>query len=223
MLEDLLFLEQQVPQGFVGDVLHAAVGIDGEGGGGSCGVADHHEDGLHSNAAISGVGGGEAAYDEEVFAFAGFGAEGAVADGEGFEAANVEAAFAVKDAGVVDVKGDAVGVERVGGEGDAVLGVASAFGVVLGDDVVADHAAGFADVDLMGPVAGVGELIFGEAPALHFGADFDGQAFVMTEEPEQAEGVVFVVLEKLLALGVVALGPFVAEAVDVAAEFAAVV
>lgn len=83
----------------------------------------------------------------------------------------------------IHVKRDAVGVERVGAKRHTILGASCAFGIVLRHHIVADHAAGLADIELMRPVAGVGELVLGQAPSLHFGAHLDGQALIVAQEP----------------------------------------
>ena len=44
--------------------------------------------------------------------------------------------------------------------------------IFLNGDVLAYHAAALTDIDLEGPVIGIGELVFAEAPAAHLGLGF---------------------------------------------------
>lgn len=73
--------------------------------------------------------------------------------------------------------------------------------VVLGEDVFAGHAAGIADIQLVGPVAGIGEFIFGQAPTACFGADGLWHDWVIGQEIEEAVGPAAVFLPDLKAAG----------------------
>jgi hypothetical protein len=57
---------------------------------------------------------------------------------------------------------------------------------VLGENVLAEHTAAFANVELMGPVACGDEFIFGQAPAVHLLADVLGDIGFIREVVEQA-------------------------------------
>ena len=84
--------------------------------------------------------------------------------------------------------------------------------VGLGHYVAADHAAGFADVELIGPAAVVGEFVLGEAVAVHAVAHDLRHAGVVRQEIEIALLVVAVGGNDLLARGVVGVGVVFAEA-----------
>lgn len=136
--------------------------MDGESGG----LAHGGPDGFESEGPEPDMTRADGDGDEEVGDFVGDdGAvgdlEGRVGDVEFAEVLSVEAgagaAAAVAVVGVV-ADGDAVFDESdahvVGGEA----------GVVLGEDMLADHAAGFADVELFGEVLVVGPFVFAKAP-----------------------------------------------------------
>jgi len=63
-----------------------------------------------------------------------------------------------------DVALDVVRVDGVGAHADGIGDGIGAGEFVFGHDEFAGEAAGFADVELVGPVAVVGEFVFGEAP-----------------------------------------------------------
>ena len=56
---------------------------------------------------------------------------------------------------------------------------------MLGHDVVTDHAAGFTDVNLPGPVARVGKLVFGVTPFGELLGQVGGDACIGQEEIEK--------------------------------------
>ena len=59
---------------------------------------------------------------------------------------------------------DLADVDIVAGHADRVVLAAVGHKVVLGEEVFALHLAGFADVKLVRPAAGVGELVLADAP-----------------------------------------------------------
>ena len=103
-------------------------------------------------------------------------------------------------------------VGAVGAEGDGFRGDLPAEGVVLGHDEVADHSAGLADIDLVGPAAIVGELVAGQAEATHRFAHLLGHEWVSGEEVQQAAMVILMRLGDLLTAHVGSLRPFPARA-----------
>src|SRR5690606_28448243 len=122
------------------------------------------------------------------------------------------------DHAVFDDAADLVDVGAVAAEADGGGSGLATVGVVLGQHQIADHAAGFAHIDLVRPTAVVGELVLGQAETLHVGAHFLRHARVGGEEMEQAAVVVLVLFGDLLALGVAGLGPRVRSAGQIAAE-----
>ena len=148
--------------------------------------------------------GGERPGDEEVLALGAAGHDGAVADGVRAVTGLVDAAF---DEGVTfgaDEALDVVAVERVAAEADGVRNDLVAEDVVFGHDVIADHAAGFTDINLPRPVAGVGELVFGVTPLGELLANLGGDTFIREEEVEEAFLVTDVLGDDAVAGGVVA-------------------
>ena len=69
------------------------------------------------------------------------------------------------------------------------------YDVVFGEKIQPGEAAGLADVERWGEMVGGGELILGEAPTAGLGTEGVGEAGIVLEEVEQAEGVVAVLLE----------------------------
>ena len=78
--------------------------------------------------------------------------------------------------------------------------------IVLREDVPADDAAGFADVHLVGHVAVVGVLVFGQAPHLEILPSLERNRFVVLQEPHQAESELEMPLRDPVASGPVAVG-----------------
>lgn len=102
---------------------------------------------------------------------------------------------------------DVMAVDEVAGVADGI-GFASVGGdVVLGDDGFADHAAGFADVELVGEVVVVSELVFVEAEGFHFVLNMGGDGGVAGEKMEETKGVVEVIVVDGFALVVAGVGP----------------
>ena len=165
----------------------------------------------------------EADGDEEVGALRFFGDGGAVADGVGASGVDLDVAFVADVAVLGDVALGVVGVHVVGAHADGVGGGEAGGEVVFGHHEVADHAAGFADVDLVGPVVVVGEFVLGEAPLAHFVADFLGNGGVVGEEVEPALLVGFVFGDDFTAFLVGCFGVVVVHADVVGGEGAVVV
>ena len=86
----------------------------------------------------------------------------------------MDVAFVAGDAVLNDVLA-VVGIHVVGGEADGVIDLLFVAAHCLGDDVIGDHPAGFADVHLVGPAGGVGEFVFGESPLIAVFADVFGE------------------------------------------------
>ena len=199
------------------DLLEGGVLFDGVYGGGGGALAEDHEDGFHADAAEGDVAGAEAGGGEEVGALGGFWADAAVADGVG-AGADLDVALIADEAFSGDVALDVVGVHVVGAHADAVFDDFEAFAVLFGHDVVADHAADFADVELPGPVVIVEEFVFGEAECLVGFADVFGNAGVMGVGPEEAFLPVLVGLDDFCASGIVGFGVVPVHADEVGAD-----
>jgi len=210
-------------EGVEGEVLDGEFVIEAEAGGGGSGLAEDHEDGFHADGAIGDVGGGDADGDEEVFAFGFFRDDGAVVDGVGAAGAALDVALVAGVAVFVDVALHVVGVHVVGAHADGAGGGDVADEVVLVDDDIGEHAAGFADVELVGPVAVVLEFVLGEAPGGHAGADVFGDARVVGDEPKESLLVGFVLGDDLGAAFVGGFGVVVVVADVVEGETAVVV
>ena len=144
------------------------------------------------------MGGGEGDGDEEVEALLGFREDGAVGDVIGVAlfwggSANREDGSLVDDAAVFE--GDplaVVGVDGEGGDGDGVGFVGVLEDVVLGDDVEAFQAAGFANVEGGREVAGVGEFVGAETESGVGFPDGLGDCGIGGEEVIEFEGVLLV-------------------------------
>ena len=205
------------------EVLDGDFVIDGEGGGGSGALAKDHEDGFHADGAVGDVGAGDGDGYEEVLALLFLGGDGAVGDVVGLTGSLADVAFVLDVAFGGDVALDVVGVHGVGAHADGLGWDAFAEDVELGGDVGADHAAGFADVELVRPVSVVSEFVFGEAPGAHFFAEFLGDAGIVGEEIHHALLVGFVLFDNLAATFVGAIGVVVVHADVVGVEGAVVV
>ena len=221
--EDLFVGEEALLKFAVGDVLDVALGVDGEAGGGGGGLAEDHEDGFHADAAVGDVGGGHGDGDEEVGGLGFFRDEGAVGDGVGAAGGDADVAFVLDVAFGGDVALGVVGVDGVGAHADGVGGGFLFAEFVFGHDEGADHAAGFADVELVGPVAVVGEFVFGEAPLVEFFTDVGGDAGVVGDEVHEALLVGAVFVDDFLAAFVGGVGVVVVVADVVEGEGAVVV
>ena len=153
---------------------------------------------------------------EEVGDLAALRHQGAVSDRVGRDR-HADVAFVLHIAFRGHVAAYVVGIDGVGPHAHRVRRRLPLGQFVLGHHEGADHATGFADVDLMGPVAVVLELVFRQAPAVGFFADVGGHARVVGEEPEQALLVGAMFGQDLLAalirsLRVVVIHPDIVEA-----------
>ena len=73
-------------------------------------------------------------------------------------------------------------------------------GVVLSHYVTGDHPPGFPNVDLVGPSAGLHELILAESEARGLLPDRGGNSGIGGQKMQEATQIVFVPLADLLAL-----------------------
>ncbi len=105
-----------------------------------------------------------------------------------------------------------VRVHAVGRQADRNPRPPAAATVVLGHHVIAEHPPGLADVELVRPVAVVGEFVLGQAQGLELAADGLGHAGVVGQRPHQALLVVLVLADDLLPRGVVGVGVVVVHA-----------
>ena len=158
-------------------------------GGGAGGLAEHHPGGLDAEGVEGHAGTTEGTGDEEVLTLGGLRREGAVGDlingRDDEKTAFIDDLLAIR-------RGEAahdMRVHREATERDGVRLGEVVKEVALRDDEVADHAAAFAGVEVVGPVGVVGELILWQAPLLDVLPDGFGQGGIGAQEPEQAVGV----------------------------------
>ena len=111
-------------------------------------LTKHHEHGLHADRSERHVRGGEADWDEQVFAFILLGHDRSVRDRVRAEPANLDIALVADVAVGVDVALGVMRVHRVGAHADRVVDLGLALAVELGHNVRADHSSRFADVEL---------------------------------------------------------------------------
>src|SRR5205823_3053872 len=78
--------------------------------------------------------------------------------------------------------------------------------IVLGHDVVGNHAAGFANVQLVRPPGAVKKFVFAHPKLLRLDADVLRHARTGGEKVNEAAGVILVLLPNPRAGGVVAVG-----------------
>ncbi len=137
----------------------------GEDGGGGCDLSEGHVDGFESGGAEGDVGGAVADGDEEIGGLVRFWGDGFVGNSESLEDAGVGGAFGLDFAFASDAEGGVVvGDVSVVVDQDDVFSAAFVKDVFFGEDVSADHAASFANVEEFRPVAVSLELICGESP-----------------------------------------------------------
>ena len=128
-------------------------------------MACDHELRLHAEGGEGDRGSADADGHEEVLAFAELRQEGAVGDVPRFDrladvALHVDLIFGGREKeGAHGDPLDFADVDVVAGHADRVVLAAVGHKVVLGEDVFSLHLAGFADVELVRPAAGVGELV----------------------------------------------------------------
>ena len=90
--------------------------------------------------------------------------------------------------------------------------------MVFGQDEIANHAAAFANVNLMRPATPVGELVARQSKSSHVGSHLLGHARVGGEEVQQTAMVVLDLFRNLGAAVVARLRPFPTRAGQVAAK-----
>ena len=216
-VEHLAVGEESFLECAVIDGLHGGIAFDGEAGGGGGRLTHDHEDGLHADRAVGDVARAQADRHEQVGAFGGARADAPVADGVGF-AADLDVALVAHETFLGHEALDVVRVHLVGAHADGVLDDFDAAAVLLGHHVVGDHAAGFADVELAGPVAVILEFIFREAELLEGQAHLLGHTRVISVGPHQALLPVFMGLPDLGAGGVIGVGVIPVLADEVGAD-----
>src|SRR5690606_3442047 len=86
---------------------------------------------------------------------------------------------------------------------------------VLRHNVVGDHPAGFADVELMRPAARFGELVLAEPPGAYGIANVLRHARMIREGPEEPLLVAYVFGEYLFARRVIGFRPSVIRADEI--------
>jgi len=91
--EDLLIGEEAGVEGWVVHLLKGTIAAQSEGRGGRGGLAQNHEDRLHSNGSVGNVGCGKADWDREVLALIDFRQDGAVGNRVGRKSADLDVAF----------------------------------------------------------------------------------------------------------------------------------
>ena len=80
-------------EGWVVHLLKGTIAAQSEGRGGRGGLAQNHEDWLHSNGSVGNVGCGKADWDREVLALIDFRQDGAVGNRVGRKSADLDVAF----------------------------------------------------------------------------------------------------------------------------------
>ena len=127
-----------------------------------------------------------------------------IGDGVGLRPVDVETAL-VADLACGHDSADDVRVQRIGAEADGIGDLIAALlpDMVLGDNCLADHPPGFPHIELVGPVAVVGEFIGGEAANAQMGADGFRSAGVVLQSPDQPLLVAAVVGDDPSAQGIV--------------------
>src|SRR5690606_39737654 len=90
--------------------------------------------------------------------------------------------------------------------------------LVFGHDRMTNHPAGFADVELMGPISIVEELVLRQAPLPHLLLNVLGHTGIVGDEVEPPLLVGFVLLDDFAAAFVAGLGIVVVVAEVVGAE-----
>ena len=208
---------------FVVHFLHGDVLVDGEGGGGAGALTENHEGGFHAEGTEGDVGGGDGAGHEKVAALFLLGEDGAEGDGVRRSDVGADVAFVFEETFGGDIALHVVGIHGVDALADAVFDFGLSFDVMFGDHVLTNHAAGFANVELVGPVAVVDKLILGESPLLEFVLDVLGNAGVVGDKIHEALLVVFVFLDDFAATLVAGFGVVVVHSDVVGAEGAVVV
>ena len=137
--------------------------------------------------------------------------------------AHADVAFVLHITLCCDVALHVVAVDGVAAHADGIGRGLLFAQLVFGHDVLADHAAGLADVELVGPVAVVGEFIFRQAPGAQFLLHFLWHAPIIGYKPQQALLISAVLGDDLAAPLVAGFGIVVIEADVVEAEGAVIV
>ena len=153
---------------FVIEILGSDVGVDRKARSGRGALAEDHEDGFHSYRAERDVGAADANRDEKVVTFLFRRDDRAVIDG-------VRSAWIYLNVAFVANSRASFGIDRhialnvmrihvVGSHADRTQCFVNITKMTLGDDEIALHSSGFANIKLFGPVAVIDEFVFGESP-----------------------------------------------------------
>ena len=171
-------------------VLHTRVGVDRQAGGDGRVLAADHEDRLHPDTSKSRVRGGQRERDEQVLALGSLRNDRPVADRRGPAAASAKA-FVVEFSIVIH-SANGVDVHRIRRQRDAVRRDLPIANVMLGHHEVADHPSRLAHINLMRPIAVVGELVLRQTETRRLLAHVRRHAWIGAEKMKQATQVILV-------------------------------
>ena len=218
VVEDLAVLEDLRLELFIRQALHRDAVVEGQHRSGGGALAQDHKHGLHADAAVGDVAGGHGHGHQQIAPLPFLGNQRAVGDLIGALGADADVALVLHIALGGDVTLNVVGVDAVAAHAHAVGSGALFQQLVFRHHIGTDHAAGFADVELMAPVAVVGKFILGQAPGLQLLLHLLGHARVIGHEPHQALLILAVLGDDLAAALVAGLGVVVIVADVVKAE-----
>ena len=188
--KDLTIRQQPRAEFCLIHVVHARVSVDRKAGGGGRALAADHEDRLHPDTAKSGVRGGQRKRDEQILALGGLRNDSSVADRRGPSTASAKA-FVVEFSLVIH-SANGVDVHRIRRQRDAVRRDLTIANVMFGHHKIADHSPRLAHVNLMRPVAVVGELVLRQTETRRLLAHVRRHARIRAEKMKQAAQVILV-------------------------------
>ncbi len=166
---------------------------------------------------------GEADRNEQVLALPLLRRQRSVADHVWVGGADADVPLVLHEAILGHVALHMVRIHGIGAHPDRLGRLQPAEAVVLGHHVDAEHPPGLADIDLVGPVAVVGEFVLGQPPAAHRLADIVRHPRIVGQEVHQSLLVPLVFGDDLPPPLVGGVGVVVIEADVVRAEGAVVV
>ena len=210
-LQHLALGDENVPEALVGKVLHRASGVERKRSRRARNLPEREEHRLHANRPERHVRGRDADWNKEVLAVVLLRYDHAVVKRIGLAACApvLDIALVPDKAVLVYIAPNVVGVHAVGSHRDRARSRALPKDVVLCRDIVADHAARLADIELRLPAEAktVSELVLARTPLGDAAPDWLGDPRIVGESPHKPHLVVEVRLEHLLAILVGRLWP----------------
>ena len=167
--EPLSVFDQFFAQRVVGHLLHRDSAVDGQGSRRARTLAENHEDRLHANRSIRNMRRGQAEGHQEIAALFLTRHDGSIGYGVGPRTPMAKATLVTHRRFSIYFHDHAmtkVRVHRIGREAHGIIRDTFGLAIVLGHDVIGNHAPPLTNIQLMGPASRFMKRVWSEAEAV---------------------------------------------------------